>query len=82
MRGPVGQVQQPDLGQGAVHPLVEFGAAQPEVRGTERDVVAHGGHEQLVVGVLEDHPDPAADLSQMGFGDLQLGSPGPGPDPG
>ena len=48
-----------------MHPGVELVAAQAEVGRTERDVLAHRGHEQLVVGVLEDHADPAADLLEV-----------------
>ena len=42
---------------------LELVAAQPEVGGPERDVVAHGRHEQLVVGILEHDPDPSPDLA-------------------
>ena len=50
---------------------LELGAAQPEVGRAERDVVAHGRHEQLVVGVLEDDADPAPHLQQVRVGDRQ-----------
>ena len=41
--------------------------AQPEIGRAEGDVLAHPGHEQLVVGVLEDDPDAAANLGQVGL---------------
>ena len=44
---------------------VELGSAQAEVGRAERDVLAHGGHEQLVVGVLEDDPHAAPDLLEV-----------------
>ena len=61
---PVGEVTDPDERQGLGDAGVELGAAQPEVGRPERDVVTHRRHEQLVVGVLEDDPDPAAHLQQ------------------
>ncbi len=33
---------------------------EPEVHGTERDVLGDGRHEELVVGILEDQADTAA----------------------
>ena len=36
----------------------------PRLAGPNADVVAHGRHEQLVVGVLEDDADPAPDLAR------------------
>ena len=48
-----------------VDPLVEVVAAQAEVGRAERHVVADRRHEQLVVGVLEDDADAAADLRQV-----------------
>ena len=50
---------------------VQLGAAQPEVRRPERDVVADGRHEQLVVGILEHDADAPADLGQVGLLDGQ-----------
>ena len=62
---PVGELLHPDGGERALHAHVELLAADPEVRGAEGDVVAHGRHEQLVVGVLEHDADAAADLLQV-----------------
>ena len=44
---------------------LELGAREPEVGRAERDVLADRGHEQLVVGVLEDDADPAPDLGEV-----------------
>ena len=52
----------PTAARASVHPVLELVAPQPEVGRTEGHVVAHGGHEQLVVGVLEHERHPAADL--------------------
>ena len=46
----------------AAGPVCELGAAQAEVGRPEGDVVVHGGHEELVVRVLEHDPDASADL--------------------
>ena len=43
------------------------------VERAEGDVFVHGGHEELVVGVLEDQPDAGADVVQRVAGD---GEPG------
>jgi hypothetical protein len=64
LRRAAGDVEHADGLQGPLHPLVEFGAAQAQVGGAERDVLADGRHEELVVGVLEDDADPAPDLPQ------------------
>ena len=71
MRGAVDVLEHADLLQRLGDPLVELVAAQPEVAGAEGDVVADPRHEQLVVGVLEDDPDPAADLQQVALLDGQ-----------
>ena len=42
----------------------QFGAADPEVGGSKRDVLREGRHEQLVVGILEDHSDLAPDITK------------------
>src|SRR4029453_1780919 len=46
---------------------------QCEVSRAEGSVLAHPWHEQLVVGVLEDDPDAAADLWQVGLLDRESG---------
>ena len=71
VRRAVGEVGDAHRAQGLHDPRVELGAAQPEVGRPERHVVAHGGHEQLVVGVLEDDADPASHLEQVRAGDRQ-----------
>ena len=54
-----------DGGQRVVDPGAQLAPRHPEVRRAERDVLGDRGHEQLVVGVLEDDADPAADLAQV-----------------
>ena len=51
-----------------VDPGVQVRPAQAEVGRPERHVVADRRHEELVVGVLEHEPDPAADLAEGGLG--------------
>jgi hypothetical protein len=63
-RGAVAVGEHVDGGERGVDPFPQRGAGHAEVGGTEGDVVADRRHEQLVVGVLEDDPDPAADLPQ------------------
>src|SRR6185369_4100478 len=41
----------------------------------ERDVVVHGRHEQLIVGILEDDADALAHLAQVGLGDREARDP-------
>src|SRR6266851_779956 len=41
--------------------LVDLGPRQAEVLRTERDVLLHDRRDDLVVGVLKDHPDHLAD---------------------
>ena len=58
-------VRHADGGERVGDPRVELVAAEAEVGRPERDVVAHRGHEQLVVGILEHDADPPADLLQV-----------------
>ena len=44
---------------------VEGGTLEAEVGRAEGDVLAHAAEEELVVGVLEDDADPAADLLEV-----------------
>ena len=60
-----------DLGESSDHPRLQFRAAQPGRGGPEGNVLADRGHEELVVGVLEDDADPAADLREVRLGDRQ-----------
>ena len=53
----------------------------PRLAGPKADVVAHGRHEQLVVGVLEDDADPAADLAQVRLRRPGARRPAPSPAP-
>ena len=71
MRRAIGLVLQPDAGERGVDALAQRVAAQPEVGRPEGDVGAHVGHEELVVGVLEDDPDAAADLGARARGQLE-----------
>ena len=54
-----------------VDPLGQLRIAVAEIDRAEGHVVAHGGHEQLIVGILEDNADPATDLPQRRFADRQ-----------
>ena len=53
----------------------ELGAPDPEVGGTEGDVVADRRHEQLVIGILEDDADALADFAQVRLGDREPADP-------
>ena len=57
----------------APYPLLQRFPAQAEVGRAEGDVLPDPGHEQLVVRVLEDDPDAAADLGEIRPGDRQAG---------
>ena len=61
----------PDRVQRRLDPVLELMTPISEVGRAEGDVVADGGGEELVVGVLEHDPDPAADLAQVGLLDPQ-----------
>jgi hypothetical protein len=65
VRRAVDERQHPDLIKGVSYASLELVATQAQVGRTERDVLTHRRHEQLVVGVLENDPDPAADLGQV-----------------
>ena len=43
--------------------------ADPRFMRPEADVLGHSRHEELVVGVLEDHADRAADVGERALGD-------------
>ena len=58
VRRAVDEVEHPDLVERIDDPRLELRAAQAGVGGPELHVVAHRRHEQLVVGVLEDHARP------------------------
>ena len=75
VRGPVDERFSPDLSEGAFDDGVEFGAGHTEVGRSEGDVLPDALHEQLVVGVLEDRADPAADLGQVLLPHLQVTDP-------
>lgn len=65
VRRPGGGVGHADRGEALLDPGLELGAGEPEVRRAEGDVPADRGHEELVVGVLEDDADPSADLAEV-----------------
>ena len=48
-------------------------AAEAEVERPEGDVLGHRRHEELVVGVLEDEADPAAQLAQVAVRHVEAG---------
>ena len=72
----------PDGVERGVDAPIELGTTKAEVRRAERDILANGGHEELVVGVLEHDSHPPSDLAEVAAGD---GSPPivtePGPPP-
>ena len=55
--GLLADVGEPDGMECFVHARVDLVARQAHVERAERDVVIDGGHEELVVGVLEHEPD-------------------------
>jgi hypothetical protein len=65
VRCPVGDLCHADGCERLVHPLLQGRPAQAEVGRPEGDVVANRRHEQLVVGVLEDQPDPATYIGEV-----------------
>ncbi len=73
MRRPVRVLRHADPLQGPPHHGVQLGAAQPGGGRAEGDVLADGRHEELVVGVLEDDADLAADLGHVGAADREPG---------
>ncbi len=69
MGGPVGGFQEAELVQLAPGALLRLLGGRAVVERPEGDVLEHGRDEQLVVGVLEDEADPAADLPRGPFAD-------------
>lgn len=67
--GPVLEVVCSDCFQGHVDTAVYFAVGQSHVDRAECDIVGHGGHEQLVVGVLEHESDCLAYARQGLWGD-------------
>jgi hypothetical protein len=70
-----GGVGHADGGEGPGDPLVELGAGEAEVGGPEGHVLADGGHEELVVGVLEDDAHAPAHLGDVGVVDAEAVDP-------
>ncbi len=66
--GAVGVVVHADCAERRGNPSVELVAGDSEVGRTERHVLAHRGHEELVVGVLEDDPHSPTDLAEVRLG--------------
>ena len=56
-------------GERFMDPGVELVAADAEVPRTERDVVAYGRHEELVVRILEHDADATPDLGEVALVD-------------
>ena len=56
-----------------LHAVLDLFAREPEVERAEGDVLAHGRHEQLVVGVLEDQADAGAQVLGVVLADDQAG---------
>jgi hypothetical protein len=65
--GPAGQSGLADRIERLADPLPELGPAQPEVGRPEADVLFDRRHEELIVGILEDEPEPPPDLGQCGL---------------
>ncbi len=63
---PVGEVGEADDVERLGHPGGHVLVGKTEVPWTEGDVVGHRREQQLVVGILEDEADPAADLGHVG----------------
>ena len=72
MRGPIGETLGVDGRQRLLGAVGESVAGEAEVGRAERHVVVDGGHEELIVGVLEDQPDASADLAQVVGDDFEL----------
>ena len=53
------------------HAVLDLGLGEAEVERAERDVLAHGRHEELVVGVLEDQADAGAQVAHVVVADAQ-----------
>ena len=53
----------------------------PRLAGPKATSSRHGRHEELVVGVLEDDADPAADLGEVLLGHRESGRLRPSPHP-
>jgi hypothetical protein len=71
VRRAVGGVAHPHPVQRLVDPRERLGRRQAQVQRTERDVLAHRGHEELVVRVLEHQPDAPAQLAHVVATDAQ-----------
>jgi hypothetical protein len=54
---------------------LQFIPFQAEIGGAEGHVLSHGGHEELVVRVLEHQSHPPSDLEQVVIGQLQIADP-------
>ena len=53
--------------------VLDLRASRAEVERAEGDVLAHGRHEELVVGVLEDQADAGAQVAHVVVADAQAG---------
>ena len=71
VRRAVGVLAHPHRLQRALHAVLDLGLGEAEVERPERDVLAHGRHEQLVVGVLEDEADAGAQVAHVVVADAQ-----------
>ena len=62
MRCPTRQVCLSHRPERHLHPSGDLGRSRPEVPWPKCDILGHRRHEELVVGILKDEADPAADL--------------------
>ena len=66
--GSVVQAGQADLGKGAGDAVADFAVIEAELLGAEGDILEDGGAEELVVGVLKEQANLAADGGEIGRG--------------
>ena len=69
---PVAEMFHPDPSKGGKHALLHLFGREAKVERTKGDVLKHRWHEQLVVRVLENHPNRAADVPEGGLGEGKI----------
>ena len=60
-------MRETDLREHVHDPLLDFLRGKPEIERSERHILVHGRHEELVVGVLKHHPDGTPNRGQASF---------------
>lgn len=61
--------------EGHSHTSDNFGVVESEVGGPESDILGHGGHEQLIVGVLEHESNKTSNLTKDFVPQCQVSNP-------